>query len=145
MKFRFLTEELIRYNDMKAAISSLKEQIETLELEATSIKATDYSRDVVSGGGDNIKEANLVENIAKREQMERDLKITEKNVKSIEIALNGITESERTILTRMYINREHRAAERIMDEMSIEQSQLYRLKDKALLHYGVRKYGNISL
>lgn len=145
MKFRFLTEELIRHKDRKAAIESLKDQIQTLEMEITGIKATSYDKDIVSGGGENIREARLVESIARLTELENDLKVTVRNVESVENALSGITETERHILTEMYVDRRYGAADRLMDEFRVESSQLYRMKDKALIHYGIRKYGQIQL
>lgn len=145
MKLKYVTDELKLLNDRRAAISNLKEQIQTLEYEFKAIKATRYDKDIVSGSSGTSKEAKMIENIAQREQLRQDLAITLKQVIAIEKTLNELSDSERLVLTRMYINHERGAVPRLMNELNCEQAQVYRLKDKALLHFGTRKYGQIQL
>ena len=145
IKLKYVTDELKRHRDRKIAVSAIEEQIKTLEAEFTAIKATDYSRDIVSGCGDNIKEAKLIENIAKRTQLEQDYEVTVQQVNSVESTLDNLDPDERLVLTRFFINREQGAIQRLMHELNCEKSQVYRLKDKALIRFGTLRYGQIQL
>lgn len=145
MKFRYLSDELRAYRDMKASIESMHEEIATIDFELTNISATNYDKDIISGSGENGQQERIVNALNRKHQVETDLRITEETVMLIEKGLKGITAAERHILTSMYINHDHKAAQKLMEEMHIESSQLYRLKNKSLLHYGMRKYGQIQL
>lgn len=48
---------------------------------------------------------------------------------------------ERLVLERFYIHRAKGNVERLCDELHLEKSRVYELKDKALRHFTIALYG----
>lgn len=62
----------------------------------------------------------------------------------IERAILMLPEAERVILDQFYINRRKYHTERVKQLLRLEQSHIYRLKEKALDHYCLCMFGDYS-
>lgn len=141
----FAIQRLRDYEDRKRAIDSLAEQINSLEDKFTAIRAATTDSTPVQGGNENRREQMLIHNIATREELKNNLEIIKQEIDITEKGLDVLTETERLILTRFYINRSKGYIERLCDELFISKTELYRQKDEALKRFTMVCYGIVEL
>lgn len=141
----FAIQRLRDYEDRKRAIDNLAEQINSLEDKFTAIRAATTDSTPVQGGNENRREQILIHNIATREELKNNLEIIKQEIDITEKGLDVLTETERLILTRFYINRSKGYVERLCDELFISKTELYRQKDEALKRFTMVCYGIVEL
>lgn len=141
----FSIQRLRDYEDRKRAINNLTEQINSLEDKFTAIRAATTDSTPVQGGNENRREQMLIHNIATREELKNNLEIIKQEIDITEKGLDVLTETERLILTRFYINRSKGYVERLCDELFISKTELYRQKDEALKRFTMVCYGIVEL
>lgn len=137
---KWLIEDLQNLERQKFAISQLQEELETVEAEYAAIKATNYDK-MPSGSGDNIQEEKLLTAIAKKDELEANLKYTEKHVADMQRLLDQLPDDERRIIEVTVIKKEKYAAESLADELGYERAHIYRLKSRALMHLAQLRHG----
>jgi ArpU family phage transcriptional regulator len=141
----FSIQRLRDYEARKEAIDSLTEQISLLEDKFTAIRSATTDSTPVQGGNENRREQMLIHNIATREELQKNLELTKNEVEITEKGLAALTETERRILTRFYINRTKGYVERLCDELYISKTELYRQKEDALKRFTTVCYGIVEL
>jgi hypothetical protein len=141
----FAIQRLRDYEDRKAAVDNLTEQLELLEDKFTAIRAATTDGTPVQGGNENRREQMLIHNIATREELKNNLEITKQEIAITEKGLAALTETEKKILTRFYINRTKGYIERLCDELFISKTELYRQKEDALKRFTMVCYGIVEL
>lgn len=138
-------QRLRDYEDRKIAVDNLAEQINSLEDKFTAIRAATTDSTPVQGGNENRREQMLIHNISTREELKNNLDIIKREIEITEKGLAVLTETERLILTRFYINRSKGYIERLCDELFISKTELYRQKDEALKRFTMVCYGIVEL
>lgn len=133
-------EELRNLSKKRKAIEILPQRIKALEHGYTAIRSAASDAIPVSGGT-NARDDRLVKNISDRDFLQAELNEAIETVGAVENALLQLSNRERTILDRFYINRTNDYIERLKDELSVEQSQIYRDKDMALYNFTVAFFG----
>lgn len=141
----FSIQRLKDYNDRLSAAENLKEQIEALENRFTAIRAATTDSTPVQGGNDNKREQMLISNISMREELKNNLNIIQHEINITEKGLQALSKTERTILTRFYINKTKGFVDRLCDELYISKTELYRQRDKALKKFTLVCYGIVEL
>lgn len=141
----FSIQRLRDYESRKEAVESLTEQIKALEENFTAIRSATTDSTPVQGGNENRREQMLIHNIATREELKNNLKITRHEIKITEKGLAALTPEEKNILTRFYINRQKGYVERLCDELFISKTELYRQKEDALKKFTMVCYGIVEL
>ena len=141
----FSIQRLRDYEDRKAAVDSLTAQIKLSEEKITAIKAAATDGTAVQGGSDNRREEMLIHNIANCEELKNNLEIAKHEIAITEKGLTSLTEEERRILTRFYVNRSKGYVERLCDELFISKTELYRQKEEALKKFTMVCYGIVEL
>lgn len=141
----FSIQRLRDYESRKDAVENLTEQIKTLEEKYTSIRSATTDSTPVQGGENNRREEMLIHNIATREELKNNLEITKNEIAITEKGLASLTDDEKKILTRFYINRSKGYIERLCDELYISKTELYRQKDEALKKFTTVCYGIVEL
>jgi hypothetical protein len=141
----FSIQRLRDFESRKEAVVNIAEQIKTLEDKFTSIRSATTDSTPVQGGTDNKREEMLIHNIATREELKNNLELTKREIAITEKGLAALTEDERKILTRFYINRSKGYIERLCDELFISKTELYRQKDNALKRFTMVCYGIVEL
>lgn len=136
----WLIEDLKNLQRNRFAIEQLKSELRTLEKRFTAIKATDYDK-IPGGGGGNAQEEKMLTAIAKKDELEADLKATALHVEDIERLLETLPEDELTVIERMFILRERGAAQKLMEELGYEKSQIYNIRDRALKNLAYSRWG----
>lgn len=136
-----------RLRDHSARVVSLDTipaQIETLELQYGAIRSATTDSEPVSGGT-NRREDMLVTNILKRQTLENDLEIAKREIEITNKALGVLTSDERRILELFYINRQSGYIDRLCDELCVERSRVYTMKDEALRKFCLAICGTVDL
>lgn len=136
----WLIEDLRSLERNRFAVEQLKAELKTLEARFTAIKATDYDKMPGSAGG-NIQEDKMLTAIAKKDELEHDLKATTLHVEDMERLLTALEDDELTVVQKMFIQRQRGAAQKLGDELHLEKSQIYRIRDQALKKLAQARYG----
>lgn len=126
------------------ALDTITAQIETLELQYSAIRSATTDSEPVSGGT-NRREDMLVSNILKREALKNDLEIAKREIEITKKALSVLSADERRILELFYINRQSGYIDRLCDELCVERSRVYTMKDEALRKFCLAVCGTVDL
>lgn len=119
----WMIDDLKRLQTARFAIKQQTAELETLELEFTAIKATNYNK-LPSGSGDNTQRDKLELNIAKRQELTACKSATERHVADMERLLAQLSDEERDLLERTYI-KHSRTVEQIAEEEGVTSRQIY--------------------
>jgi DNA-directed RNA polymerase specialized sigma subunit len=138
---RATIEDLRQYNQKRQSLTNITRKIEALEEQMKSIRCGLKESEPVSGGGGSRSEDRLINCIAEKEKLLHNYRAVKGQVQILESALASLTDQERLVLERFYINRLPGYLERLMDELSIEKSELYRRKDMILRKLTTSLYG----
>ena len=138
-------ERLKEYESRQQALTNIPEQIKTLELQFTSIRASSTDGTPTRGGIGNKREEAIVNNIAMREELQRNLEIAKREVEITEKGLASLTDEQRRILHRFYISRCHGHIDALCEELCVEKSRVYTLKDEALKKFTMSCYGVVEV
>lgn len=135
--------DLRNYQRRVDALENARDKIKALRDQMTAIKAGMSDGTPVVGGGNKAQE-NMVNCIAECERLEYTIKANERLVALVERGLQSLSEQERRVLDLFYIHRIRGHVEELMEELNVETSQVYRIKDAALYKYTTTIYGVID-
>ena len=141
----FAVQRLRDLEDRKTAVDSITELIQTLEERFKAIRSATTDGSPVQGGNENKREEMLIHNIATREELKRNLDIAKHEISITEKGLAKLTEEERLILTRFFIQKQRGHVERLCDELYISKTQLYKKKEAALKKFTMVCYGIVEI
>jgi hypothetical protein len=120
------------------SLQSMREHLAALREQAVAIRSGPVER--VQGGA-RAPDDRLTDNMVKCERLAHTYHATKRLVELGERGLSQLSPEERRVLELFYIARVPGHVERLMDELHIEQSQVYRLKDAALHKFALAMYG----
>ena len=135
--------ELKSYPQRKKSIENVKERIKMLEEQYTSLRGVSTSEPVM--GGFSKQEEKMLDNISERERLKITLKIAQELNKLTEKGLEALNERERKVINGFYISECHNHVEMLCQNMNIEKSTLYRIKDEALRKFTLAMYGTVEI
>lgn len=145
MKWATISVQRLRdYDKRKLALENIPAQIKILEDQMPALKASATDKIIVQGTA-NRREDTLIDNIAEREELKNNYSIAKREVDLIERALKAIGNEGRRILELFYINRPYDYIEKLCDELCVERSRVYTLKDKALRDFTLALYGIVEI
>lgn len=137
-------ERLKVYEERKRAVESIPEQIKNLKTSFGAIRAASNDATAVKGGG-NTREDALISNIVMREELKKNYKIAISEIRTTEKGLNVLTKEQRLILDKFYICRTTNYIEDLCEELCVERSRIYTLKDEALKRFTISCYGVVEI
>lgn len=137
------TAKLREYTARKAAIVSLPLEIKRLEADCGRIRSASADGTPVHGGG-STREDMLLSNICLREELTKQLADTQAWIEIIDRALAALTDDERLVLDRFYINPAKGNVDRLCEELGIEKATVYRRKESALRKFTIAFYGAVE-
>lgn len=140
----FAVQKLKSYEARKTAVDSIPDRIKALELEATAIKAG-AGDGMPKAHGENKAEAQLIGNIAEREELATNLELARREIELTDKGLSALDDEEKRVLYIFFINRPYRHIELLCEELHIEKTKLYGLKDEALKKFTLACYGVVEL
>ena len=137
-------DKLRCYEARKNAIVSIPQEIKRLEASFAGIHSASADSTPVTGGG-STREDMLLSNIAHREELALALRQARAVVACVDEGLSVLDSEERLVLDRFYIHPAHGNVERLCSELGIEQSSVYRRRDRALRHFTIALYGAVEI
>ncbi len=133
-------EQLTKYDAMVEATKNLPDEIKRLEMMTTFYRSN--SADAVrSGKTKGPLDDRIINNIVKRQQLEKSLKNAQAWVRTTDRAMSVLQPAERKILEGLYIRSEKGAVSCLCESLGLEQSSIYRHRDAALYRFTVALYG----
>ena len=136
-----VVNDLKMHGIYKQAVRSLQEKIAILELDYGRLRAVQSDTNPVQGGGSSMEDA-LISNIVLRDKLRDNLEATRRRVQLMEEALESLEREERLVLDYWYIDRPpDRYLDVICDQLSVEKTTAYRIRDRALYKLNARLYG----
>ena len=136
-------EKSEQYDARKQSLRSIPAEIDRLESCARQIRGaqTDGVAVKSSGGG---REDMLLNNIIQREELNWSLEQAQKWVGLVESGLSVLSEEDRLILDRFYIQSEKGAADRLAGDLCLDVKTVYRRKDAALRRFTIALWGCVE-
>ena len=136
-------ERLQEYEPRKLSLETIPEQLKTLELTYTAIKgATGDETGIRATNGK--KDDAWIANILQREELKKSLQIAQSECTITEKALEILSDDEKHILDMFYIAKQRGHVERLSEELCVERSRVYELKDEALQKFTLACCGVIG-
>jgi hypothetical protein len=132
--------DLINYMTKKESLENMRQTMGALKAEFISIKGVATDKDPVMGGASKLEDRQL-NNIVKRQRLSLTYQATKRIIDVIERGLCSLSDQERHVLDRFYVERTKDYLERLMDETGYEQAQVYRIKNDALYKFTIEMYG----
>lgn len=133
-------EKLRKYEAMRMATINIPQEIERLEGEYTAIRSARTDGNPVQGGS-SAREDAIINNIMERQELEWTLESATRWVKQVNRALDALQPDEKNILRRLYIYQERGAIACLCKELGVENSSIYRRRDRALHTFTLALYG----
>lgn len=137
-------DRLKEYEARQSALILIPEQIRTLEMNLSAIRAARTDGTPVKESG-NKREDALINNIVTRQELEQNLKIAEREAEITAQGLATLTPEERKVLYKFYINRPRRHVEELCEELNFEKTRVYEIKDIALRKFTRAVYGVVEI
>jgi hypothetical protein len=137
-------QRLKDYESRKEALTNIREKIKILEEQFTSIRSATTDETPVQGSGSR-REDMLIANITKREELAVNYTLAKREVALTERGLAVLSDEEKLILERFFINKERDHIERLCEELYISKTELYRRKDRAIRKFTIASYGIVEL
>ena len=126
-----ILQQLKEYSQRRKVQPVLKEQIDRLKKRAVLRKS--------EGAIESERQAQ--ERMRSIKRLEEAYRFNRRRQKSMDICLNTLEHREKTVLWYFYIDRPSDYIDRLADELGIERSQIYRVKDRALKNLGKVYFG----
>lgn len=136
-------DKLRHYEARKNALKSIPEELKSLRSARRSLRSVTSDSAPTRGGGNN-REDVLLSSMVKEQELEQSLEQAQIWVENVESGLSVLTEEERLVLDRFYINSSKGAAERLADELNLDVKTVYRHKDIALRRFTIALYGCVE-
>lgn len=136
-------EELREYEAKRTAVENIPDEIRQLEAQMLKLGGSSNSTPVKGGGSQwEDRQINL---IVKLEKLKTSLGYARDWVARVERGLAVLTDEERLILDRFYINSAKGNVDRLCGDLHLEKSTVYERKDRALRRYTLARYGCVEI
>ena len=133
-------EKLRKYDAMCRSLQNIPLEVKRLEVDARAIRGARTDGTPVKGGGSGREDA-LINNIAHRQELTWALEQAKNWVDITRRGLETLTPEEKLVLQRFYLTPEQGSVQRLCMELGVEQSSIYRKRDKALRKFALALYG----
>lgn len=133
-------QDLQRYNQLKVSLQNMAERAQSLDDRMKSVKGASADSTPVMGGG-NRYEDNLLNCIVEKERLMMNYSASKRLFNAIQRGLDVLDGHENLVLRRFYISRPEHHVDVLCNELHCEQTQVYRIKEKALYKFTVAEYG----
>lgn len=131
MNKEIILKQLKEYSQRRKVQPVLKNQIERLKKRAVLRQSE----------GAQESERQTEERMRSIKRLEEAYRFNRRQQKSMDICLSTLEYREKTVLWYFYIDRPSDYIDRLADELGIERSQIYRVKDRALKNLGKVYFG----
>lgn len=90
------------------------------------------------------RQEHMIDSIVEKEQLLLAYRLNKQQVDWVEQGLAALDERERQVLDNFYISTCPCSRQELMEQLCIERSALYDLKDRALRHFTLAMYGQLK-
>ncbi len=135
--------DLILYGKRKDFLDNVDDQLMYLDNDFVALKGCVTDSESIDGGTSK-SEDHLINNIIKRDKLNKNKELAIQFVNSIESALNALTQQQRDVLTEVYIDRSKGHIERLMERYHVERTKAYSLRNEALREFTILRSGYIE-
>ncbi|MBO5019837.1 MAG: hypothetical protein J6D52_04150 [Clostridia bacterium] len=135
--------DLKSYPQRKKSVENIRERIEVLNEQFTSLHG--ISTDTPVMGGMSRQEEKMLDNISERERLSFSLKVVEELVALTEKGLEVLDARERQVLEGFFFERAENNVERMCEKFHLEKTRLYEIKDIALRKFTIAMYGTVEI
>lgn len=136
-------DKLRQYTAKKQSLNSIPEEIRQLESELVSIRSATGDGTPMPGGGSR-REDMLLNNIVRREELERTLEQAKLWVALVDAGMEILNDNERLVLDRFFVHPEMGAADRLAGDLGLDIKTVYRRRDAALRRFTLSLYGAVE-
>lgn len=136
-------EELREYEAKRTAAVNIPEEIRQLETQMVKLGGSSNATPVKGGG--SVWEDRQINLIVKADKLRTSLGYAKDWVSRVERGLAVLTDEERLILDRFYINPAKGNVDRLCGDLHLEKSAVYERMDRALRRYTLARYGCIEI
>ncbi len=127
-------DDLRRYRYLKLGILNSREKLAAMEKKSKSSKAS-IKKALLSADDEDL------DILVEYERLKQNVKMSELLAKLIERGLASLSEEEKTVLDKCFINGGKRNLTSLTQTLGYEQRSLYRLRDRALKKFTLSMYG----
>ncbi len=133
--------ELRQYTDLCSSIMNIRERIASVEMAMSSIKGSATSVPVKGGGSQY--EDNMLNLIVEKDRLKALYRVNRQRQKIIKRGLDALSEKEKKVINRFYINnmKYAEAVNCLREEIGYEERQINRIRNDALYHYTLAEFG----
>ena len=135
--------DLRSYKGRKQALDNMALRRAALEDRFQSVRCASADAAPVQGGSSRMEDS-LINNIVERERLYWTMDATRRLVEMTERGLSGLTDQQRTVLDKFYIDRPANHVDWLSENLCYEKSRVYQLKDEALYTFTVSMYGLVD-
>lgn len=135
-------EKLKKYDAMRQSVENIPEELQRLELAATCIRSAAAETAPVKGG--RKQEDALLTIMTQKQELFWALEQAKIWISTTNRALGTLTPEEKLILFRLYMYPEKGSVDRLCGELGVEQSSIYRKRDRALRKFTLTFYGALE-
>lgn len=140
MNYRIFTEDMLRsFRAKQAAIENLQRTVDCLLVE----DRLDRERLEGSAEPNRANQQRLGNRVFLCETRKR-LEAAKTEVAQVERALSLLSETEKKVIHLLYVDRKRRAVDELMEELCYEKSNIYKIRDRALLKLTIALYGAVE-
>lgn len=133
-------DKLRNYTARQQAVNNITADLHRLACKAVSIRSATADGSPVQGGGSGREDA-ILNNLCRRQELERQLEQVQLWCSVVDGALAVLTEQERLVLDRFYIHPSKGNLDRLCEDLCLEKSQVYARRDSALHRFTTALYG----
>ena len=141
MKTSDVITDLQNYTLYRLALANTRDAIEECEREIIIVRsAINEDKPIDSSNYDNQK---VISDLLKKKiSLETNYDLNRRRVRRIARGLAALSDDERKVLNLFYINRPRGYVDILCEELAVERSQVYRIKNRALYKFTVSQYGS---
>lgn len=127
----------------KAALESLADEIR--ELRGRTYGSSSPAADAVPvQGGSSTAEGRWIAAIDEMERKKEAYRLTKRRVEAVERGLAALDDQQRLILNVFFMNRVQGGADYLAEELHLERTRIYELRERALRDFTMARYGIVD-
>lgn len=139
----WLLPKLKNLPEQRVALTEIQESIETLEMSCEMLQASGVEGARIPKRPSKVEEAYL-DNLCEWEQLQKNLEITRREVAQMERVLALLSDEERLVLERFYINRQRDHLRQLCKELDCKEAQVYEIKSRATIKLSRMLFGQVD-
>lgn len=135
-------EDLRNYRIMLRSVENLAEKIALLDermKQTRTVRITDMPPN--HGIGERTVDDTWIDCIVEKENIALSLSLERKRIALIDRGLEALTDDERLVLTKFYIDRTPRYMDELCDALHVERTKIYNIREDALRKFTLMEYG----